>query len=343
MTKSDFSEVKELLSQPKKIVIIPHKNPDGDAMGSSLGLYKYLKNNGHSPTVLAPTPYPKFLQWLPNNDTVEIFDEKDDAKISLIAQADILFFMDFNTLERVEEIKPFVDKSDAVKIMIDHHQQPDSFPDYTYSDTSICATSQMLYHFFENIDEVDEIDADIATCIYTGILTDTGSFRYPSTTSTTHRIVADLIDRGAVNYEIHNNVFDGNTMARMKLMGVALNNLVVLKDYKSAYITMTRKELRANNFQKGDTEGFVNMALSVEGMNVAAIFIEDLEGDFVKISLRSKGKFSVNQMSRDNFNGGGHINAAGGRVDLPIAEVVEIFKKAVEKNKEAIINSTNEK
>jgi len=339
MTKSDFSAVKELLSQPKKVVIIPHKNPDGDAMGSSLGLYKYLKVNGHSPVVLAPTPYPKFLHWLPNNNTVEIFKEDDKTKTDLIIQADIIFFMDFNTLERIEEIKPFVEESDAVKIMIDHHQQPDSFPDYIYSDPTICATSQLLYHFLENIGEINKIDADIATCIYTGILTDTGSFRYQTTTSTTHRIVADLIDRGAVNHEIHNNIFDGNTMARMKLMGVALNNLVVMKQYKSAYITMTRKELRANKFQKGDTEGFVNMALSIEGMNVAAIFIEDLEGDFVKISLRSKGKFSVNQMSRDNFNGGGHINAAGGRVDLPIAEVVEIFEKAVKMNKEEILNS----
>ncbi len=339
MTKDDFSEVKELLSQPKKVVIIPHKNPDGDAMGSSLGLYKYLKNNGHSPVVLAPTPYPKFLHWLPNNDTVEIFNEEDEAKTNLINQADVIFFMDFNTLERIEEIKPFVDKSDAIKIMIDHHQQPDSFPDYTYSDTTICATSEMLYHFLENINEVDKIDAEIATCIYTGILTDTGSFRYASTTSTTHRIAADLIDRGAVNHEIHNNIFDGNTMARMKLMGIALNNLVVLKNYNSAYITMTRKELRKNKFQKGDTEGFVNMALSIEGVNVAAIFIEDLEGDFVKISLRSTGKFSVNQMSRDNFNGGGHINAAGGRVDLPITEVVDMFIKAVKLNKKEIINS----
>ncbi len=339
MTKNDFSEVKELLSQPKKVVIIPHKNPDGDAMGSSLALYKYLKNNGHNPIVLAPTPYPKFLQWLPNNDTVQIFKEDDSSKTDLIIQADIIFFMDFNTLERIEEIKPFVEKSDAVKIMIDHHQQPDDFPDYTYSDPIICATSEMLYHFFENINEVDKIDADIATCIYTGILTDTGSFRYPSTTSTTHRIVADLIDRGAVNHEIHNNIYDGNTMARMKLMGVALNNLVVLKDCRASYITMTRKELRENNFQKGDTEGFVNMALSIENINVAAIFIEDLEGDFVKISLRSKGKFSVNKMSREHFNGGGHINAAGGRVDLPIEEVVQIFEKAVKLNKEEIINS----
>ncbi|MEN8139561.1 MAG: bifunctional oligoribonuclease/PAP phosphatase NrnA [Bacteroidota bacterium] len=341
MTKSDFLEVKKILSQPKKIVIIPHKNPDGDAMGSSLGLYNYLKNGGHNPTVLSPTPYPKFLQWLPGNETVEIFDENEQSKIDLISQAEVIFFMDFNTLDRVEEIKPYVDNSDAVKIMIDHHQQPDSFPDFTYSDTAICATAQMVYHFLENLEDVDKIDADIATCLYTGILTDTGSFRFASTTSTTHRITADLIDKGAVNHKIHNNIYDGNTMARMKLMGVALNNLVVLPDYKSAYITMTRKELREHNFQKGDTEGFVNMALSVEGMNLAAIFIEDLENDFVKVSLRSKGEFSVNQLSRDHFNGGGHINAAGGRLDLPIGKVVEIFRDVVKSNKDKILNSND--
>ncbi|MCK5780996.1 MAG: bifunctional oligoribonuclease/PAP phosphatase NrnA [Flavobacteriales bacterium] len=341
MTKSDFSEVKVLLSQPKKIVIIPHKNPDGDAMGSSLGLFKYLKNNGHSPVVLAPTDYPNFLKWLPNNDTVEVFSTKDQDKIDLIANAEVLFFMDFNTLDRVEEIKPFVDKSDAIKIMIDHHQQPDDFPDFLYSDPTICATSQMVYHLFENLGVVDQIDSDIATCLYTGILTDTGSFRFSSTTSTTHRIAADLIDKGAVNYKIHNNIFDGNSMARMKLMGVALSNLVIIEDCKSAYITMTRKELRKNNFKKGDTEGFVNMALSIENVNVAAIFIEDLEGDFVKVSLRSVGSFSVNQLSRDHFNGGGHINAAGGRVDAPIAEVVEIFRKSVGLNKDEIISSND--
>jgi len=342
MTKNDFSEIKKILSQPKKIVIIPHKNPDGDAMGSSLGLYKYLKNNGHSPVVLAPTAYPKFLHWLPNNDTVEIFNEKDDEKIKILSNAEIIFFMDFNTLERIEEIKPFIERSDAIKIMLDHHQQPDSFPDYTYSDTSICAASQILYHFLEGLDDIDSIDADIATCMYTGILTDTGSFRFPATTATTHRITADLIDKGAINHKIHNNIYDGNTMARMKLMGIALNNLVVLKEYKSAYITMSRRELRANDYRKGDTEGFVNMALSIEGINIAAIFTEDLEGNFVKVSLRSKGNFSVNQLSRENFNGGGHVNAAGGRLDIPIAEVVEVFKKSVKENKDKILKSNED-
>ncbi|MCK5825323.1 MAG: bifunctional oligoribonuclease/PAP phosphatase NrnA [Ichthyobacteriaceae bacterium] len=340
MTKKDFSEIKELLqSSSKKIVLIPHKNPDGDAMGSSLALYKFLTNNNHKATVLAPTSYPKFLHWLPNNNKVVVFNKRNQQTIQILKDAEILFFMDFNDLNRIEDMKEYIDESDAVKIMIDHHQQPSDFADYTFVDPKVCAASQMTYHFLENLDVANEIDYDIATCLYTGILTDTGSFRFSTTTSTTHRIVADLIDKGAVNHKIHNNVLDGNTMSRMKLMGVALNNLIVMPESKTAFITMSRKELKENNFEKGDTEGFVNMALSVEGVSVAALFTEDLDHDFVKISLRSKGVFSVNQLSRDNFNGGGHINAAGGKVDDSLQNVVELFKKVVSENKEDIIKS----
>ena len=340
MTKKEFSEIKGLLSQPKNHVIIPHRNPDGDAMGSSLALYEYLVNKGHEAVVLAPTSYPDFLKWMPNNDKVVIFEYNEKKGKELLDKADVIFFMDFNALDRIENIKPYIlENKKAVKIMIDHHQQPEDFPDYTFSDTSICATSQMLYHFFENIDEVDAINANMATCIYTGILTDTGSFRFPSTTAITHKITADLIERGAVNHQIHSNVFDGNSQARMKLMGVALNNMHVLEDSRSAYITISRKELQENNFKKGDTEGFVNLSLSINGINVAAIFIEDLENDYIKVSLRSKGKFSVNQLSRDHFNGGGHINAAGGRLDTSIEEAVELFKNVVDINKEDIIHS----
>lgn len=340
MTKNDFAEIKVLLSEPKNIVIIPHKNPDGDAMGSSLGLYKYLSSLGHNALVMAPTTYPSFLHWLPNNkNAVEVFNDKDDAKISTLVNADIIFFMDFNTLSRIEEMKSFIDKSDAIKIMIDHHQQPDDFADFMYSDPAICATSQIMYHFLEGLNDTEKIDSDIATCLYTGILTDTGSFRFASTTSTTHRIVAELIDKGAVNHKIHNNIFDVNSVGRMKLMGVALNNMVILENCKSAYITFTRKELIDNGFKKGDTEGFVNLSLSVEGVNVAAIFIEDLEHDYIKVSLRSKGKFSVNQLSRDNFNGGGHINAAGGRIDDSLEKAIEIYVDSVNKHKEEILNT----
>lgn len=337
MIEKDFLEIKKILSQPKRIVIIPHRNPDGDAMGSSLAMYKFLKNKGHSPLVLAPTVYPSFLQWLPNNETVEVFDH---SKINIIESAEIIFFMDFNSLSRIDDMRAYIEKSTAIKIMIDHHQQPDDFADYTYSDADMCATSEMVYHFLEKLDGQKSIDNEIATCIYTGILTDTGSFRFNKTTSTTHRIVADLLDRGAINHKIYSSIYDNNTMARMKLMGIALNNLVVKESCNTAYITLNKKELLENGYEKGDTEGFVNMALSIKGITLAAIFIEnEKEIDFVKVSLRSKGNYSVNKMARENFEGGGHDNAAGGKLELPIDEVVKIFEKAVNKDKDKILNS----
>jgi phosphoesterase RecJ-like protein len=208
--------------------------------------------------------------------------------------------------------------------MIDHHQQPDDVT-YMYSDTSICSTCQMVYQFIEMNNDLELIDADIATCLYTGIMTDTGSFRFRSTTSATHRIIADLIDKGAENDRIHNNVYDANSYNRLLLLGQALSNLQILPSYKTAYITLTSEEKKRFDFQKGDTEGVVNYALSLKGIIFAAIFIEDSDQEIIKISFRSKGKFSVNQFARNHFSGGGHDNAAGGKSDLDMAKTVTKF------------------
>ncbi|MFK5958405.1 MAG: DHH family phosphoesterase [Lutibacter sp.] len=340
MNVDEIKEIKELLSTPKNIVIVPHRNPDGDAIGASLAMYHYLKNNGHHATVVSPNDYPAFLKWLPDSEEGFKFDMQNRQSKSCIDEASIIFLLDFNALHRVgSDMQNYLENYKGTFMMIDHHQQPDNIAKYLYSDISICSTCQMVYHFLEKLDDVNAIDADIASCLYTGIMTDTGSFRFPSTTSVTHRIIADLIDKGADNAKIHNNVYDTNSYGRLQLLGCALSNLVVIEELKTAYITLSQNELNEFNYEKGDTEGVVNYALSLEGVIFAAIFIEDVDQEIIKISLRSKGDFSVNNFSREHFNGGGHNNAAGGKSQLSLEETVKEFIKVLPNYKTALINS----
>ena len=325
MNKKDISEVKQLLSRPKKIVIVSHKNPDGDAIGSSLGLYHYLVKLNHEVDVIMPNDYPNFLKWMPKEDIVINYEANVENSNTIINNADVIFTLDFNALQRAGDMETVLEQSEAVKIMIDHHQQPDSYPTYIYSDVDICSTCQMIYHFIEMLDDTDLVDKNIGICLYTGIMTDTGSFRFPSTTSTTHKVVADLIDKGVDNSQIHNNVYDTNSYNRLQLLGCALNNLKVIPKFKTAYITLSQKELNDFNFKKGDTEGVFNYGLSLKGIVMAVIFIEHKQEGIIKMSLRSKGDFSVNEFAREHFNGGGHTNAAGGRSNLPLNETVEKF------------------
>lgn len=325
MDKQEIIKVKQLLSSPKKIVIVSHKNPDGDAIGSSLGLYHYLVKHNHNVDVIMPNDYPNFLKWMPKENIVTNYEATVESSNSNINNADIIFTLDFNALQRAGNMETALEHANAIKIMIDHHQQPDSYPTYMYSDVEICSTSQMIYHFIEMLGDVDLIDKNIGTCLYTGIMTDTGSFRFRSTDSTTHKVVADLIDKGVDNAQIHNNVFDTNSYNRLQLLGCALNNLKVIPELKTAYISLSQTELNKYNFKKGDTEGVVNYGLSLKGIVMAVIFIEHKKESIIKMSLRSKGDFSVNEFARAHFNGGGHTNAAGGRSYLPLEETVEKF------------------
>lgn len=325
MNKQEISEIKELLSQKRKIVVVPHKGPDGDAMGSTLAVKLLLENLGHQVTLIAPNKHPEFLEWMPYQEEVIIYENAQEKSDQIIKEAEIIFTLDFNHLSRTGKMQKSLEESEAVFIMIDHHQQPDTYAKYTYSDVSMCATCQMVYHFIENMGLDQKITPQIATCLYTGILTDTGSFRYRSTTSLTHRVVAKLIEKGANNTAIHENIYDTSSYHQIQLLGVALRNLKVVDDYRTAYITLSQKELDQHNFKKGDTEGFVNYGLSVEGIVFAAIFIENEAEKIIKISLRSKGTFSVNEFARKYFEGGGHVNAAGGKSDLSLNETVEKF------------------
>ncbi|MEQ6122845.1 bifunctional oligoribonuclease/PAP phosphatase NrnA [Pseudotenacibaculum sp. MALMAid0570] len=342
MILKHFDELQSFLETPKNIVIVGHRNPDGDAMGSTLGLYHYLKKKGHNPTVVVPNEYPDFLHWLPGSNTTYRFDWQNSQSQRAIKRSEIIFLLDFNALHRVgSDMQNTLEAYGNDFALIDHHQQPDDFK-YMYSDTEMCSTSQMIYHFIEKMNDLDLIDKDIATCLYTGIMTDTGSFRFRSTTSLTHRVIADLIDKGAENDRIHSNVYDSNSYGRLQLLGQALRNLKEVSEYKTAYITISDKEKVENSFKKGDTEGVVNYALSISGSVFAAIFIEDREQGIVKISFRSKGSFSVNMFARNHFNGGGHDNAAGGKSELSMKETVEKFVSLLPKYKEEILSSYEE-
>ena len=332
MTKSDVSKIKHLLSKPKQIVIIPHKYPDGDALGSTLALYHYLNLSNHNVIVISPNDYPVFLKWLPGENKIINHEIETVRANDLITSADIVFTLDFNALHRAGDIGPIIRKANGLKILIDHHQQPDDFAHYLYSDVTMSSTCEMVYNFIEMLEDISLITAHIATCLYTGIMTDTGSFRFASTTSTTHRIIANLIDKGASNAFIHNNVYDNNSFDKLQLLGVSLKNLKVISILNTAYISLSQKELNASNFRKGDTEGIVNYALSIKGVKFAAIFIEHKSEGIIKISFRSKGNFDVNDFARKNFNGGGHVNAAGGRSDLNLSETIDKFLQLTQDN-----------
>ena len=324
MRVEKLNKLKELLAEPKKIVITTHKGPDGDAIGSSLGLYNYLIKKGHQVQVITPNEYPLFLHWMKGNNHVIQFIKEPEAAERITIDAEIIFCLDFNTLSRIDTFAPVVEQTKAFKVLIDHHQQPDEF-DFTFSDTKACSTAQLIYEFLDMFGDLDTIDKDIAECLYAGIMTDTGNFRFPSVTAKTHEIVAFLISKGAKHDKVYDLVHDNNSINRLKLLGYCLNEkLEILPDYSTAIISLTSDELNRFQYQKGDTEGVVNYALSIEGISVAAFFVER-EG-IVKISFRSKGSFSVNQLARDHFNGGGHINAAGGVYGTKVKEAIEKFK-----------------
>lgn len=322
----ELSEIKKILNPQNKIVIITHYNPDGDAIGSSLGLKHYLNTKGVDAEVVVPNDFPKFLKWMPDAKKITIADYKQKKASDLIKNADIIFILDFNTPSRSGNfVSSLIEKSKGKKILIDHHQQPDTF-DFVYSDTTIPATCQMIYHFIEAMEETHFINENTAKCLYTGIMTDTGGFRYRSTSATTHRITANLIEKGAEPSEISSNTWDTNSISRIHLLSLILSRLEVINDGKTAILYLKRDELKKYGFEKGDTEGFVNYGLSILGVEVSAFFIEDLYEEFIKISFRSKKNIDVNNFSRKYFNGGGHINASGGKSLDDIETTISKFK-----------------
>jgi len=331
MNEKDIQAIKELLASPKKIAIIPHRSPDGDAMGSTLGLYHFLLKMNHQPVVIAPNDFPNFLAWMPASDSVLVYENDRVATTQILQEAEMVFTLDFNALHRTGEMEQVLNKLAVPMIMIDHHQLPDTYATFTYSDTTFGSTCEMIYNFIVFLNQKSLIDKTIATCLYTGILTDSGGFRFPKTTGTTHRIVADFIDLGVENTEIPNLLFDNNSYDRLQLLGRALQNMKVITEHKTSYITLSQKELDEFNYVKGDTEGIVNYGLTIKGIIFAAIFIEHRDENIIKISFRSQGDFDVNQFARNHFNGGGHINAAGGKSNDSMEKTIKKFEELVSK------------
>ena len=329
MIKNQLEQLKQWLDKPATVVIIPHKNPDGDAMGSCLAWQGMLNQLGHSTSVIAPNDYPTFLHWLPGHDGVLIYENDQELADKLIAEADMVFTLDFNTLKRIDQMGARVAESAAKKVMIDHHQEPDDYADITFSNPAIGSTCEFVFQIIDAMGLAKHINQDIASCLYTGIVTDTGSFRFPSVTSATHRAVATLIDAGANHSEIHEKIKDNARPDRLKLLGIALKNMVFISEYKTAYITISQDELDACNYQKGDTEGFVNYGLSVAGIEMAVLMTESKKEEMIKISFRSKGDLAVNLFAKTYFEGGGHINAAGGKSDKTLRETEAYFLKSL--------------
>jgi phosphoesterase RecJ-like protein len=333
----DTASLIKLLAQPRKIVITTHHKPDGDAMGSSLGLYNYLIQQGHHVKVITPTDYPEFLNWLPGNGEVIIYTEQIKESADLIAAADMIFCLDFNALNRINEMGELVGESKAVKIMIDHHLEPQDFDDYRYWDINACATAQLIYTFIvEELNNKKLINKDVATCLYTGIMTDSASFSLPKTTSAVHRIIADLIDEGAVNWQIYEQIYKNSSENRLRFLGICLSErLEVLHEFNTAIIAVTKADLEKYDVVTGDTEGIVNYALSIAGIKLAAFIVE--RNDKVKLSLRSKGEFPANEICKKYFNGGGHRNAAGGVSTGSLEQVVTQFKLILPEYKKLLI------
>ncbi len=315
---------KELLL-PRQIVITTHQGPDGDAMGASLALYHFLKKQGHHVSVITPNDYPEFLQWLPSNGEVINYLRQKSVAETLVGQAAYIFHLDYNSIKRSADMVRVLKKSTAVRILIDHHLNPDLSVKYLFSEIEVSSTCELLYQIMKEWD-VNLIDKDIATCIYTGIMTDTGCFCYRSATAQTFMIASELMSYDIDRSGIYDKVYDNYSEDRMKLMGYCLNEkMEVFPEFHAALISLDLKEQQRYNFVVGDSEGFVNLPLSINGIRFTGFFLE--KEDKIKLSFRSKGNFSVDAFARKHFSGGGHLNASGGDSKLSLKEAVQRFRE----------------
>ncbi len=331
-----ISEIFPLLDEPKKIVVTFHQKPDADAMGSGLGLYHFLVQFGHTVTVISPTNWAGFLNWMPDAKKVLDYEIQTDKANAALQEATWVFCLDFNVLNRTKRMEAILLTLPGKKILIDHHQQPqvEAF-DYGISNADKSSTAEMVYDFITESGHGDKINAQVGECLYAGVMTDTGSFRFRSTSASVHRMIADLKDKGLEHSPVHENLFDNFLEGRFRFFGnILLNRMEVFYEYNTALIAIPQQDLIRYNVKTGDTEGLVNFPLSIKGIKLAAVIID--RGDERKSSFRSKGGFDVNTFARKYFHGGGHFNAAGGKNSEPLEEVVRQFKEAIKENKEQL-------
>lgn len=321
----NFEKLRERLSKGNEnILIISHRNPDGDAMGSSLGLYNVLAKTNNTVNLMMPNDFPGFLKWMRFAGQTVIFSKEEEKAVRLLKSATLLFTLDFNDPGRVREFEEHVKNSAALKILIDHHPDPEDFADITISHTEVSSTAELVYEFILAAGLSQWMDKDVAECIYTGIMTDTGCFSYNSSRPETYQVLSELLNCNIEKDKVYSLVYDNFSYDRMRLMGHCLDKkMQYLPSYHTAYITLTQEEMREYNFRVGDSEGFVNLPLSIRGVVLSALFTENK--DVVKISLRSKGDFAVNRICAEHFNGGGHKNAAGGESHETLEKTVEKF------------------
>ena len=322
----EIKRLKDIIDASNTVLILPHKAPDGDAVGSAVAWFHFLLNNNKKPTIVFPDRPAAYL--LPFLDGIEylVFETQPEKSLELAQHYDTLFCLDFNDPSRVgKEAVELISSFKGQSVMIDHHPFPSDFCTLQISKPSVCSTAQLLFECIEEMAMLSTVDKNVGQGIYLGIMTDTGSFRYPSVDAKTHYILGKLLDLGVAHFKIHEAIFDVNTLDKLQLRGFAINEkLICIPNHPIAYISLTKEELDRFNYQKGDTEGLVNVILSIEGYSVAALFVESRDG--IKISFRSKGDYFVNEFSAKHFQGGGHKYAAGGFSEDTMSVTIERFK-----------------
>lgn len=334
-----IASLKQLLTEAKlNIAIVPHEHPDGDAIGSAIGLAEVLVSYGHKAQIISPTDYPDFLKWFSTKTEITVYTFNKKLAKEILDQSDVLFCVDFNEASRVGKMEKMISEYRNPKILIDHHPYPIYFCDLTISEIHYSSTAELIYDVVSQIGMEKHITKSAAEALYTGILTDTGSFNHNTSDPNTFKVVSELMKFGIDTRKIQSGVYHNFSVSRMKLLGYCLNQkMVVFPELRTAMISISKKELEDYNFKTGDTEGFVNFPLSINDIVFSAIFIEK-EG-IVKASFRSKGNFPVNDFSKDHFNGGGHLNASGGETNLPLEKAIEKFTQLLTDYKHQLLET----
>ena len=329
--EDNVSRSYKLIEAAERIVILTHLSPDGDAVGSSLGLYHFLREIGKEPVVVVPNRFPGFLNWMSGAADIVVLEEKHKEVQGLITEADLLICVDFNDLKRIDGAKPFVEQSHAKKILIDHHLSPEAFADVTISHPEISSSSELVFRLICRMGFFQNITQACAESIYVGMMTDTGNFSYASQSPEIYHIISELLSKGIDKDNIYRLVYNTYSENRMRLMGFCLvEKMKLYKEQRTAVISLSLDELARFDYQVGDAEGFVNIPLSIEGIDISIFVREDVKK--VKMSFRSQGTFPVNKMASTYFNGGGHLNAAGGESYLSLAETLDKLENVIIKN-----------
>lgn len=342
ISQANIDHVEKWFERADKIVIVSHVSPDGDAIGSSLGLWHFLNSQDKNVHVIVPNAFPDFLKWMPGAKEVIQYNRYKEFADKLIIEADVICCLDFNVLSRIDEMEEIVRVSPGRKMIVDHHLYPGDFARIVISHPHISSTSELVFRLICQLGNFSDITKEAAECIYTGMMTDTGGFTYNSNDREIYLIIGELLSKGIDKDEIYRNVFNTHSEGRLRLMGYVLyEKMQVFPQFNAALITLTREEQKKFEYKKGDTEGFVNMPLSMKGICFSVFLREDTEKDMIKVSLRSVGTFPCNEVAAEFFGGGGHLNASGGEFYGPIEEAVALFKQALVKYEDLLLGKNS--